>query len=110
MILMCDCAGFYATIDEYLMAAKPAGKAIIVSLGEDRVDRFNTGIMSTKELTVQSIFRYCNLYITAINAVADGRIDVESIASHRFSSDDTIEAFATCKRDIKSVVKGVIEF
>ena len=105
-----DCAGFSATVDSWLSCAKPAGVVIIVGLGQDRVDGFNTSIMSTKELTVKSIFRYRNLYPTAINAIADGRIDVESIVSHRFTFDDTINAFATCHRDIRNVVKGVIEY
>ena len=105
-----DCAGFAPTVDTCLTVARPAGVVIIVGLGEDRVNGFNTGIMSTKELTVKSIFRYRNLYPTAINAIADGRIDVESIVSHRFKFDDTINAFATCHRDIRNVVKGVIEY
>ena len=105
-----DCAGFSATVDNCLSCAKPAGTVIIVGLGQDRVDGFNTSLMSVKELTVKSIFRYRNLYPTAINAIADGRIDVESIVSHRFKFDDTIDAFATCHRDIRNVVKGVIEY
>ena len=105
-----DCAGFSATVDSCLNCAKPAGMVIIVGLGQDRVDGFNTSVMSTKELTVKSIFRYRNLYPTAINAIADGRIDVESIVSHRFTFDDTINAFATCHKDIRNVVKGVIEY
>ena len=105
-----DCAGFSVTVDSCLSSARPAGTVIIVGLGQDRVDGFNTSIMSTKELTVKSIFRYRNLYPTAINAIADGRIDVEAIVSHRFRFDDTIDAFATCSRDIRNVVKGVIEY
>ncbi|MER2144252.1 MAG: NAD(P)-dependent alcohol dehydrogenase, partial [Eubacteriales bacterium] len=105
-----DCAGFTPTVDACLTAAKPAGTVIIVGLGADRVDGFNTSMMSVKELTVKSIFRYRNLYPTAINAIADGRIDVESIVSHRFKFDDTIDAFATCHKDIRNVVKGVIEY
>ena len=105
-----DCAGFTPTVDACLTCAKPAGMVIIVGLGADRVDGFNTSIMSTKELTVKSIFRYRNLYPTAINAIADGRINVGAIVSHRFKFDDTIEAFATCTKDIKNVVKGVIEY
>ena len=105
-----DCAGFSSTVDNCLSAARPAGTVIIVGLGEDRVNGFNTSVMSTKELTVKSIFRYRNLYPTAINAIADGRINVGAIVSHRFTFDDTINAFATCHRDIRNVVKGVIEY
>ena len=102
--------GFSATVDACLSAAKPAGTVVIVGMGADRVDGFNTSIMSTKELVVKSIFRYRNLYPTAINAIAGGLIDVGSIVSHRFTFDDTIEAFSTCTKDIRNVVKGVIEY
>ena len=105
-----DCAGFSATVNACIASAKPAGMVVIVGLGSDTVDGFNISAMSTKELTVKSIFRYRNLYPTAINAIADGRIDVESIVSHRFTFDDTINAFATCTKDIRNVVKGVIEY
>ena len=105
-----DCAGFSATVDACITAAKPAGMVVIVGLGADRVDGFNTSLMSTRELTVKSIFRYRNLYPTAINAIADGRINVGAIVSHRFKFDDTIDAFATCTKDIRNVVKGVIEY
>lgn len=105
-----DCAGFSATVDACITGAKPAGMVVIVGLGADRVDGFNTSMMSVKELTVKSIFRYRNLYPTAINAIADGRIDVGAIVSHRFKFDDTIEAFQTCTKDIRNVVKGVIEY
>jgi L-iditol 2-dehydrogenase len=105
-----DCAGFSTTVDACMSAAKPAGMVIIVGLGEDKVNGFNTSIMSTRELTVKSIFRYRNLYPTAINAIADGRINVGAIVSHRFKFDDTINAFATCHKDIRNVVKGVIEY
>ena len=105
-----DCAGFSATVDACLGCAKPAGMIVLVGLGADRIDGFNTSLMSTRELTVKSIFRYRNLYPTAIQAIAGGKIDVGAIVSHRFRFDDTIEAFATCTKDIRNVVKGVIEY
>ena len=105
-----DCAGFSPTVDACLSAAKPAGTVVIVGMGADRVDGFNTSIMSTKELVVKSIFRYRNLYPTAINAIAGGLINVGAIVSHRFTFDDTINAFSTCTKDIRNVVKGVIEY
>lgn len=105
-----DCAGFSATMQQSIKAAKAAGMVIIVGLGSDKLDGVDAGMMSTKELTVKSIFRYRNLYPTAINAIGDGRIDVKSIVSHSFKFEYTPEAFATCLKDIKNVVKGVIEY
>ena len=105
-----DCAGFDVTVQQSMKAAKAAGTVVIVGLGADALNGVPAGMMSTKELTVKSIFRYRNLYPTAINAIADGRINVKDIVSHSFKFDDTPEAFATCLKDIKNVVKGVIEY
>lgn len=105
-----DCAGFSETVNQAVRCAKPAGTVVLVGLGADRLNGINSGMMSTKELTVKSIFRYRNLYPTAIRAIADGRIDVGAIVSHRFSFDKTPEAFSVCYKDIQNVVKGVIEY
>lgn len=105
-----DCAGFSETMVQSIKAAKPAGTIVLVGLGGKSLDGLDGNIISSKELTIKGIFRYRNLYPTAINAIAGGRIDVESIVSHRFKFDDSVNAFSTCYKDIKNVVKGVIEF
>ena len=105
-----DCAGFSATVQEAIKAAKLAGTIVLVGLGADKLDGVDSGMMSEKELTLKSVFRYRNVYPTAINAISDGKIDVKAIVSHSFKFDDTVNAYATCTKDIKNVVKGVIEY
>ena len=105
-----DCAGFSSTMQQATRCAKPAGTVVLVGLGGSSLDGLDGNMITSKELTIRSVFRYRNLYPTAINAIGDGRIDVKSIISHRFSFDDTVEAFRTCYQDIRNVVKGVIEY
>ena len=61
-------------------------------------------------MTIKALNRYRNVYQTAVNAISEGVIDVKQLVSHSFKFDDTIEAYATCLRDIRNVVKGVIEY
>jgi len=105
-----DCAGFSSTVQAAAKAAKFAGVIVLVGLGGEILDGLENNLMNTKELDVRWVFRYRNVYPTAINAISGGKIDVKSIISHSFKFDDTIEAYTTCTRDIKNVVKGVIEY
>lgn len=105
-----DCAGFSETMQQATKSVKPAGTVVLVGLGGDRISGLDGNLMTSKELTIKSVFRYRNLYPTAINAIASGRINVSTIISHRFSFDDTPEAFRACYQDMRNVVKGVIEY
>lgn len=105
-----DCAGFSATVHQGLRAAKLGGTVVLVGLGDDHLNNIDTGIMNVKELTVKALNRYRNVYQTAVNAISEGVIDVKSLVSHRFKFDDTIEAYSTCLKNIRNVVKGVIEY
>ena len=105
-----DCAGFSETVANAIKAAAPAATVILVGLGADKFDGVPSSPISTKELTIKSIFRYRNLYPTAVNAIASGLIPASKLVSHRFSFEDSAKAFAVCLDDIKNVVKGVIEY
>lgn len=108
--IVIDCAGFSETMNEATKSAKPAGTVILVGLGGSSLDGLDGNMVTSKELTIKGIFRYRNLYPTAINAISDGRINVKSIVSHSFKFDDSINAFSTCYEDIKNIVKGIIKF
>ncbi|MDY5220327.1 MAG: NAD(P)-dependent alcohol dehydrogenase [Aristaeellaceae bacterium] len=105
-----DCAGFCETVHQGLRAVKIGGTIVLVGLGADRLNDLDTGIMNVKEVTIKALNRYRNVYQTAVNAISEGVIDVKQLVSHSFKFDDTIEAYATCLRDIRNVVKGVIEY
>lgn len=108
--IVIDCAGFSQTVSQAINSAAIGGIIVLVGLGEDVLNGIPAAPLSCKELTIKSIFRYRNLYPTAINAISSGLIDINSIISHRFKFEDSVKAFDICTKDIKSVVKGVIEY
>ena len=62
-----------------------------------------------KEIRIQCVFRYRNLYPTAIAAIASGSIDVKQIVTHKFSLEESERAFSTVVDDAQNVVKAIIE-
>lgn len=105
-----DCAGTNTTICQTVHVAKPGGTIVLVGLACDAVSGLNIGPISTKELTIKSIFRYRNLYPTAIAAIADGKIDIRGIISDKYIFEDTQKAFSETLKNAQNIVKSVIVF
>ena len=105
-----DCAGFSQTVAQAVRAARPAGHVVVVGLGADQLDGVPLGPISAKELVLTSIFRYKNLYPTAISAIASGRISIQGIVSGTYSFEETPEAFRTACECATETVKNVIVF
>lgn len=84
-----DCAGNTTTIGQTVHVAKAGGTIVWVGLAADTVNGLNITPISTKELTIKSIFRYKNLYPTTIAAIADGKINIKGIISNAYKFEDT---------------------
>ncbi len=64
--------------------------------------------MYKKGASLRSIFRYCNTYPIAIQAIAGGRIDVKKIVSAEFDFEHSQEAFEEAVDNKVNCVKAVI--
>lgn len=74
------------------------------------MDGLAIGPISTKELTIKSIFRYKNLFPTTIAAISSGKIDVKGIVTSEFRFEDCREAYAETLKNAANIVKSVIVF
>lgn len=70
---------------------------------------FNFHQISTKEVTIKSVFRYRNIYPLAIRAIQAGKIDIKSIVSHIYAFDQVENGLLQAMRDKDTVVKAVIQ-
>ena len=52
---------------------------------------------------------YANCYPAAIAMVASGKVDVRPLITHRFSLEQTLEAFETAKTGAGGAIKVVIK-
>lgn len=107
--LVFETAGSTITAAQSVTMAKRGGTIMIVGnvTGKTPVD---FQVMTNKELTIKTNFRYSNIYPTAIDAVASGRIDLGSIISRHYSLAQAPQAFEDCISDKASMVKAVIRF
>lgn len=62
-----------------------------------------------KESEIRTIYRYRNNFATAIQAVANGNIDVKKIVSHEFDFQDVQAAFENSLYNRQDVIKAVIK-
>lgn len=105
-----DCAGTNVTLSQSVEVAKAGGTVIWVGMASDMVNGMRVGPISTKELTIKSIFRYRNLYPTTIEAIANGKVDLKGLVSNRYSFEETPKAFAETYSDAKNIIKSVINY
>ncbi|HEX4298382.1 MAG TPA: NAD(P)-dependent alcohol dehydrogenase, partial [Devosia sp.] len=68
------------------------GAIVVVGLPVDPV-RFDVSTASTKELRIETVFRYAHQYDRAINLMASGRVDLKPLISATFPFEKSVEAF-----------------
>ena len=87
-----ECAGAAASIQTALEAAAPAGCVVWVGMPVDPVP-FDLVLAQSKELRMETVFRYANMYDRAIALLGSGKVDLKPLISETFTFDDSIKAF-----------------
>ena len=105
-----ETAGAIPTIQQTPYFVKKGGTIVLVGMAAESMAEYNFSQAMKKEITIKTVYRYRNLYPTAIAAVSSGSIDVKQIVTHRFTFDESDKAFRTVVEDAKNVIKGVIQF
>ena len=104
-----ETAGNKATIKQTSYFAKRGGRIVLVGLAPEDIIDFNFAKVMSKELSIASVFRYRNIYPRAINAIAEGMIDVSGIVTHEFDFAESDKAFDFVINNKNDVVKAVIK-
>lgn len=107
--LVFETAGSTVAASQTVRMVKRGGTVMIVGnvTGETPLD---LQLMTNKQVTLKTNFRYSNIYPTTIDAIASGRIDVKSIVSRRYPLRDAQKAFEDCISEKATMVKAVIRF
>ena len=104
-----ETAGSKVAASQTIRIVKRGGTVMIVGnvVGQTPID---FQLMTNKEITIKTSFRYRNIYPTAIDAVSSGRVDVNRIVSRHYALHDAPRAFEDCINEKASIVKAVIDF
>jgi L-iditol 2-dehydrogenase len=60
-------------------------------------------LVQGRELTITGVFRYANSYPLALDLISSGRVDVDSVISHRFGLADAEQALTLARREPASM-------
>ena len=87
-----ECAGAAAAIQTALAAVAPAGCVVWVGMPVDPVP-FDLVLAQSKEIRMETVFRYANMYDRAIALLGSGKVDLRPLISATFAFDESIAAF-----------------
>lgn len=104
-----ETAGNRITTAQTSRLVKIGGTIVLVGMAPDPKVMYDFGPLSNKEATIKTVFRYRNIYPTAIEAVSGGIIPIKEIVSDRFTLDQTPEAMEYSVKNKADIVKAVIE-
>ena len=98
-------AGVYQTLLDLVC---PGGCAVLVGMPPEPV-ALDVVTMQTKEVRLESVFRYANIFPRALALLSSGMIDVKPFISRSFPFSQGIEAFKEAARGLPQDVKIQIE-
>ncbi|WP_053387080.1 NAD(P)-dependent alcohol dehydrogenase [Leucobacter japonicus] len=100
-----DASGAAPAVQSGIRAVRPAGTAVLVGLGNPEMTLPVEDIQN-REITVTGIFRYTETWPVAIQFVANGQVDLDSLVTGRFGLDEVEQALEsdTNPDSLKSVV------
>jgi D-xylulose reductase len=87
-----ECSGSPKVWDTIIELARPGGTIVAVGLPVEPVP-FDIASLSTKELRIESVFRYAHQYERAIALIASGKVDLKPLISGTFPFNESIPAF-----------------
>lgn len=100
-----DASGAAPAVQAGIRAVRPAGTAVLVGLGNSEM-ALPVEDIQNREINVTGIFRYTETWPVAIQLVASGQVDLDSLVTGRFGLDEVEQALEsdTDPDSLKSVV------
>lgn len=102
-----EAAGTQDAVDTSFAAVSSGGKVVLAGIPDDDKTSFSASTARRKGLTIKMVRRMKHTYPRAIELVSKGLVDVHSIVTHRFSLEQSAEAFRVAQR--REGLKIIIE-
>lgn len=103
-----ECSGAASAILSLPQLVRPGGAAVLVGMPVDPVPMDIVGLQA-KELRVETVFRYANVYDRAIALIGAGKVDLKPLISLSIPFEDSIAAFERAAEGRETDVKMLIE-
>ncbi|WP_290452537.1 NAD(P)-dependent alcohol dehydrogenase [uncultured Muribaculum sp.] len=106
--LSIETAGMEVTTRQAIEIARKGATIVLVGYSKRGELTLPVSLFIDKELTFKSVFRYRHIYPMAIEAVANGRVNLKDLATHVFDLDNIQEAMDRSVSDKADIVKAVV--
>lgn len=107
--LVFETAGAKATTQQTSKLVKRGGTIVLVGMAANPVFEYDFGALQSKEAKLHTVFRYRNLYPSAIEAVSKGKIPLKEIVTNEYDFDHISEALEDSINKKSEIVKMVIK-
>ncbi|WFS00182.1 NAD(P)-dependent alcohol dehydrogenase [Rhizobium tumorigenes] len=99
-----ECSGSPKAWETIMELPRPGGAIVAVGLPVAPV-AIDVSIATTKEVRIETVFRYAHQYDRAIALIGSGRVDLKPLISETFGFEQSIEAFERAAEGRPSDVK-----
>lgn len=71
---------------------RPGGCLVLIGMPVEPV-RFDVSSIAAKEIRIETVFRYANVFDRALAMIASGKVDLKPLITETFAFDDSVAAF-----------------
>jgi len=107
--LAIETAGTEITTQQCIHMTKKGANIVLVGYSASGTMNLPMSLALDKELTFKTIFRYRHIYPMAIDAVANGKVNLKGIVTNYFELDDIQHAMDVSVRNKADIVKSVVK-
>jgi D-xylulose reductase len=99
-----EASGSPRAFDTIFDVVRPGGALVLVGLPVSPVGLDISAAIS-KEVRIETVFRYANVFERAIDLIASGKVDLKPLVTKTFTFNDSIRAFERAASGLPSIVK-----
>jgi L-iditol 2-dehydrogenase len=107
--LAVETAGTEITANQAIEVVRKGSNIVLVGYGKSGKMNLSMSLALDKEVTFKTVFRYRHIYPMAIEAVAEGKVNLKGIATHIFDFNDIQRAMDESVKDKARIVKAVVK-
>ena len=107
--LVIETAGTQITAVQAIHMARKGSNIVLVGYSKSGEMTLPTSLILDKEITLKSVFRYRHIYPLAIDAVANGKVNLKGIVTDIFPLDEVQKAMDDNINRKADIVKAVIK-
>jgi L-iditol 2-dehydrogenase len=104
-----ECAGEQETIDQAVQILKPGGKLMLIGIPRTETISIDIHTFRRKEGSLITVRRQNHCTQLALDMIAEGKIDVDFMITHRFGLEDAQQALDLVTGYNDGVIKAVIK-